>query len=392
MSSYLKIAFVIRNIGDYHVCRLLRLQSDIRVEGEEMLTIEATTTSGFYTHQQSRGSALKTNLNLKQLRGKTRISKVLGLLATLVKNRPPFIIVLGYNDELSLTALVASKLIKAQIFFLSDSKADDHVRNPVIERVKAALISRFDGAVVAGARHKQYFVKLGMNAASIRTGYDVVDNAFFNRRAAMFRAKRNLLGGSDLLKTKYVLCVSRLVPRKRVELAIRVFAESNLAAKGFRLLIVGEGPERQRLQDLILSLEFGRYIVLCGAVSNVRMPCYLAFASALVLTSEFDQWGLVVNEAMASGVPSLVTERCGCAGEIVINDINGYVWDGRDVRKGSDLLTEMVLDERKHAAFAEAGLITISQWGPELFSQSVRSLISRTQPAGGPLRSDVPST
>jgi 1,2-diacylglycerol 3-alpha-glucosyltransferase len=59
----------------------------------------------------------------------------------------------------------------------------------------------------------------------------------------------------------------------------------------------------------------------------------MGLASAFIQASTTEQWGLVVNEAMASGLPVLVSERCGCAPDLVKNGVNGYTFDPYDIKE-----------------------------------------------------------
>lgn len=370
-----RVAFVIRHVGDYHAPRLLRLQADLAAEGSELLVIEAARSSVFYRHKQSRASHLKENLNCITFDGSSRLSNVVGVARQLLRHRPDSILVLGYSDELSLSAFIVGKLLGAAVFFLCDSKADDQPRSAARDRLKSLIISRFNGALVAGARHKAYFSKLGLSPEVIETGFDVIDNSYFESRSARYRKKQSLFRKNHVTGNRYVLCVSRLVRRKRVDRAIDVFHNAGLAERGFKLLIVGDGPEQPLLEELIKSLSLEDHVLFCGAVKSSRMPLYYAYAEALILASEYDQWGLVVNEALSCGVPVLITERCGAAGEILLHGVNGYIWDGKDTAQAGRLLDDLVSDQARNRKFGAAGKRLMASWGLDRFSASARHLL-----------------
>jgi glycosyltransferase involved in cell wall biosynthesis len=100
-----------------------------------------------------------------------------------------------------------------------------------------------------------------------------------------------------------------------------------------------------------------------------ELPRFYAHAGAFVHASTTEQWGLVVNEAMASGLPVLVSNLCGCAPELVVEGINGFTFDPRDVdelARGMRRIASM--DESERAGLASAGQRRVSAWGLERFA------------------------
>jgi glycosyltransferase involved in cell wall biosynthesis len=116
-----------------------------------------------------------------------------------------------------------------------------------------------------------------------------------------------------------------------------------------------------------------------------ELPVWSGLASAFVHASTTEQWGLVVNEAMASGLPVLVSERCGCVRDLVENGINGLAFDPDDIQALAALMRRVaaMTDERR-AAMGRAGQRIIADWGPERFAdglmQAVQLAMSRPPP------------
>jgi glycosyltransferase involved in cell wall biosynthesis len=74
----------------------------------------------------------------------------------------------------------------------------------------------------------------------------------------------------------------------------------------------------------------GNKVHFFGFIQYDELPYFYNHAKALILPSWSDQWGLVVNEAMACGLPVLVSEKCGCAPDLVVNGKNGFTFDPND--------------------------------------------------------------
>ena len=100
-----------------------------------------------------------------------------------------------------------------------------------------------------------------------------------------------------------------------------------------------------------------------------ELPLYYANAGAFVHASTTEQWGLVVNEAMASGLPVLVSERCGCAPDLVETGRNGYTFDPHDVDALARLMLDMASDACDRAAMGRASREIVARWSPATFAE-----------------------
>lgn len=105
--------------------------------------------------------------------------------------------------------------------------------------------------------------------------------------------------------------IGQLISRKGVDVLIRALSE--IDDQVWRLVIIGDGPERQRLNDLASQLGLGARVEFMGSLSNEGALAFLQHADCLVLPSRFDGWGAVVNEALLAGCRVVVSDRCGAA-------------------------------------------------------------------------------
>lgn len=366
--------FIIENIGDYHAPRLRKLQDDLNSLGEMLYIIQIQEKSDFYKHTQNRSAKITPFLTIETL---TK-NKFIRLASIIIKQKPKTIFVLGFEKWHSLLALALSKIIKSKIIFMSDSKADDYTRSAVKETLKRWLLLFFDGALVAGEKHKEYYKSLGVSPDKILTGYDVIDNGFFYRKSKKYLSKISMLSKIFNINPGYVLCVSRLVPRKRVDVAIEIFYKSEVWKNGTQLIIVGNGSQKKALEDKINTLGLNSHVVFLHDVRNDQMPLLYAYSKILILASEYDQWGLCVNEALACGVPVIVSDRCGAANEIAINFKNSFVFS-EDLTLPSSFLNDFVNEKYNTAVFIQQSLSVINNWDLDKFSNALISL-SRKRP------------
>lgn len=113
-----------------------------------------------------------------------------------------------------------------------------------------------------------------------------------------------------------LLVVGALIRRKGLEELLRAAAAVQRDGHQFSLLLVGDGPERATLQQLVRQLGL-RHVTFAGSLAPEAMPGVYRSADVLVFPTLEDVWGLVVNEALWSGLPVLCSRYAGCAEEIV---------------------------------------------------------------------------
>lgn len=368
-----RVAYITSWVGDYHAPRLLGAQKALEAQGARLSVLQFGTRSGFYTHQQKRRDALVQQLDFKSFSGGTGMALVRQVWSVLRQEQPDHLLVLGYHEPISLTGLAYARLHGKKVTFLSESKADDHPRRAMVERAKSLILKAYNSGVVGGNRHRDYFRSLGFKGP-VEIGYDVIDNGYFHDAGARYARKRPLMTGCGILPKRYVLCVSRLVGRKRVPLALELFAKSGLAAEGVTFVLVGDGPLRAEVDAAIVGLGIRDAVLHLPMVANHRMPAYYACAEVVVLASEYDQWGLCINEAMACGTPTFLTPRCGSAGEIVTPE-NGVVFDAPGLDEAAQTLFDVVTDTARRQRMSEACLETMKNWDTDAFGNAIWNVV-----------------
>jgi glycosyltransferase involved in cell wall biosynthesis len=101
------------------------------------------------------------------------------------------------------------------------------------------------------------------------------------------------------------------------------------------------------------------------------LPAYYGLAGAYIQASTTEQWGLVVNEAMAAGLPVIISNRCGCAPDLVEEGRNGYTFDPYDLDALAGLLRKIAADDCDRAAMGQASREIIARWTPQTFAENL---------------------
>jgi 1,2-diacylglycerol 3-alpha-glucosyltransferase len=254
---------------------------------------------------------------------------------------PSSVLVPGWYTAPALASALWAKLHRRSSILMSETTEQDHPRAWWKERSKRILVRfLFDFGIAGGKPHVRYLRKLGFQPDKIARCYDVVDNAFFERATDRIRQNSKLRQLSGLPE-RFFLYVGRLAPEKNLPVLLRAFASYRSAGGTWSLVLVGDGGDRPELEALSQQLCVDREVMFAGLQVANRLPHYYAFAGCFVLPSIREPWGLVVNEALASGLPVLVSSRCGCAEDLVESEGNGYLFDPNNETELSDRMLAM---------------------------------------------------
>jgi len=161
----------------------------------------------------------------------------------------------------------------------------------------------------------------------------------------------------DNENNKFVfLTVGRLVAVKNIGLQIRAMAEAVKKYPNAELIIVGDGPERKKLELKIKNLKLQNYIKLLGWQNNPDE--FYSQADAFLLTSDYEGWGMVAVEAANYGLPIIMT-NVGCAGELIENEKSGLVVPVNNQIKLEEAMVRIIKDDSLRKKLAEGALSAI---------------------------------
>ena len=228
------------------------------------------------------------------------------------------VLLIGWHKKFLLQALLAAKRIGLPVL----ERGDSHLQTPRsrLKRIAKELaypvfLRQFDAALAVGAMNRDYWLHYRYPAAKVFSSPHCVDTAWFASRAthsarALLRQQLGIDPAAPV-----VLFAGKLVdfkqPLQIVE-AASLIRQSGVPAE---LLVAGDGPLRQAVMDRAAAL--GLRLHMPGFCNQSQMPAAFAAADALVLASNGQEtWGLVANEALASGTPAIVSDRVGCAPDL----------------------------------------------------------------------------
>lgn len=295
--------------------------------------------------------------------------------SALEQTNPDAIAVNGWNNFGSSVAADCCVRRGTPMIVMSESSRGDEPRIWWKETIKRRMVALYSAALVGGQRHVDYLVELGMPQQRIFTGYDVVDNDYFATRTAEVRNRKSELRNKHALPENYFLASARFIEKKNLPTLINAYAEYRRMSEtsgiaSWDLVLLGDGPLRQTLNTQVSTLNLHRHVHLPGFKPYNELPVYYALANAFVHSSTTEQWGLVVNEAIASGLPVIVSERCGCTPELVRH--NGSTFDPADVHElASQLLKMTSLSPEERKRLADTSYMISQNFAPERFGEGL---------------------
>ena len=301
---------------------------------------------------------------------------------------PAVAMIPGWGTPASLVALEWCLQNQRPAVVMSESNAFDEKRYALAELIKRIVVSSFSAGLAGGQLQREYLVTLGLPHDRVFTGYDVVDNEYFRQKAEEVRSQASEVRMKYGLPRKYFLASARFVPKKNLPMLIRAYAryrkltgnrddgQRTTDNRPWDLVLLGDGPLKTDLSRLISELRLHGHVHLPGFIQYRELPAYYALADVFVHASTTEQWGLVVNEAMATGLPVIVSSRCGCVPDLVAEGKNGFTFNPESVEAFGKLMVGISrLSERRLEEMGEESRRIIAGFTPTHFATAAQRAI-----------------
>lgn len=244
------------------------------------------------------------------------------------------------------------------------------------KRVALSLLFRSTAAFLAiGSPGREFYKHFGVSDEQIFFSPYCVDNAFFIENSASLRHRKSDLKRSFGLDDRpVVLFVGKLVERKRpFDLLLAYEAIHEYAG----LVFVGDGPLRPALERYAADRNLSQ-VHFAGFKNQSELPQFYAMADLFVLPSSAEEVSpLVINEAMCSGLPIVISDAIPSSVDYVRNGENGYIFPCGDVTRLRDVLIHLLSDRQRLAAFGEKSQAMIANWDIGAAARGILSALER---------------
>jgi glycosyltransferase involved in cell wall biosynthesis len=257
----------------------------------------------------------------------------------LAANKVDVLAVHGWHLKSYLQAAKAGRFLGMPVMARTDSHLDtprSRMKRAIKAIVHPLFLRKFDMFLPTGIRSAQYLRHYWVPESRIHVVPHCIDVETFASAAVRARANRERLraefgasGGEQI-----VLFVGKLIGVKGLPILIEALASLAASGRAIRLVVVGSGPLAERLAAMANARSLPASFI--GFVNQTRMPEIYAAADVLVLPSYSETWGLVVNEAFACGLPAIVSDRVGCAPDMIMDGLTGTIIPVGNVERLAD--------------------------------------------------------
>ena len=294
----------------------------------------------------------------------------------LVQAVPDAILCGGYNYMASWQALISARRKRVPFLLWSESSLEDtRGGHAFVEMVKAEFFARCNGVVVPGRSAHEYVRAQGIAEDRIFTAVNAVDNEFFANAASATRHESENARRKLDLPRRFFLFVGRLVRQKGVFDLLQAYAKlDDQLREQIGLVLIGDGPMRSELESRAASIVPGS-VKFTGFVHQEDLGKYYGLAEMLVMPTYTDTWGLVVNEAMACGLPIVLSRIAGCAADLVTESWNGHLISPGDISSLTSAMRCIATQESVRHTMSENSLRRISSYSAKEWSAGVSGAI-----------------
>jgi len=375
-ADFMTFAVCFTNFGPYHLTRLRALAHRLHKRGDRLVAYEVAGSERRYPWNRSQDDEPFAWITLfpdQVLETLDPAACRRAITVALDRDRPDALGIVGYARPESMAAARWARRQGRPAILMSESRAIDRPRVWWKELIKKRRLRWFDSALVGGPPHRDYLANLGMPPDRVALGYNAVDNDYFAKQAHRWRASTE--GRSGLPAAPYFLTVCRFVAEKNLIRLIRAFARLRLqsdSCAAWDLVLGGDGPGSGEVEGAIAMSGCAQAIHRPGFLQADSLPRWYAHAAAFVLPSLSEPWGLVVNEAAASGLPLLVSTHAGCSLTLVPepDGTTGSRFDPLDLEAIKTKLAWMAaLPEESRRAMGQRAAEVVAHWGPDRFAQ-----------------------
>ena len=270
------------------------------------------------------------------------------------------------------------------VVMMDNVRRPDVLRSRIVNAVKQRFYANVDAMLIPAASHTATYEAFGIPRERLFFGLNVTDNEWFAARAEAAKKSgfREALGRP--LPTRFFLVVGRQVPKKNLHGVLNGYARYLREAKqsAVDLLLVGEGVEHDALQQRVRQEGISGVHFLPFLKPSDLAVVYAA-AQALILGSfHGETWGIVANEAMACGLPVLVSNECGCSETLVDPGKNGWTFDPHNANDIEKALSRLALcTAEQWADMSRHSREIVSHWGLRRFAEGAWAAIEASQSA-----------
>jgi glycosyltransferase involved in cell wall biosynthesis len=286
-------------------------------------------------------------------------------------------VLLDYANVSAWFAYLAARLRGRAVIMRAEADLNRPYRTKwtqIKRRFLSTVLKHCDAVMYSCEKNRQYFKSFGVPDDKLFPILSSVDNTYFTsllESCTQLRiAQRNKYG----IPQDAVVAIfsGRLIQRKRPLDLLAAYKQISSQQKNLWLIYIGDGPLREIIEQETHSA-IGLDQVLCvGFRNQSELPAHYMMADFFVMPSEWDPTPKALNEAVVSGLPSIVSTGIGQANDLIVDSVNGFVFEVGNIEQLSQAMLSISKDRLLRETFSKrAQAAALEEWSPEKNAQGV---------------------
>jgi glycosyltransferase involved in cell wall biosynthesis len=290
---------------------------------------------------------------------------------------------IGWGTVTSLLGMVACRLARVPFFLFSDSSftpAEDGPARRLRARLLRALFARTCGFLISGELNGRYYQHYGADSARFSLLPWAIDNERFEAGCRFAPGEREAMRARLGIRDDQMAVVfsGKLLPAKGPMTLLQA-AERAKSRDRIAIVFLGQGEQREVLEAY--AREHGVHAHFPGFVNQSELPKHYAMGDAFVLPSFGDARATVINEAMACGLPVVLTDRCGPIGDIAREGDNAFVFPAGNDAALAAILDRLFEEPALRRRMGQRSREILSRWDYRRGVEGVNEALAKCLPA-----------
>jgi glycosyltransferase involved in cell wall biosynthesis len=368
----MKIVITHTDFRIYWPPRLLALHKLLKALGHTLFVIEIAGKGSPYAFEKVKTKSAELNWHIlfpesamEEINSRSIQS---ALRAKLQELNPDVVIAGAIAFQSGAGALKWKARTGRPVILFDDARPEDVKRNRLVNFIKKTFYQNVDAVICPALSHSIGFEEWGIKKERIFYGIDVVDNELFKKSVS----KDQLPSEIDKIHQPFVLAIGRQIEKKNWQGLLKAFVryKTENPTSLLNLVFIGDGLSHS---SLVAEAKEREDIVFIPFVQQDNIVQYYHRARGLILPSRYGEtWGLVVNEAMAAGLPVLVSNQCGCANTLVYDGINGWTFEPEHTGEILEAIRKLdQLTQAQWERMSQSSEDIIKEWGLPRFTKGV---------------------
>ncbi len=264
-----------------------------------------------------------------------------GFTRALVRFSPDVIIGNGFSLATAKAAMYCHLTNRGMMIMAETIAGPNGVTGVPVGLIRGLMTRQARKMLLSGSKSREYVVSLPFGGRTpVETGVLNIDTRVFEALGERRQIHENRV-------VKRLLFTGYLNKRKNAQAVIHLAARLAKKRSDFLVTIVGDGEERPSLERLTVSLGVATFVSFVGYKQYKEILHYYAASDIFLFPTHYDIWGLVLNEAMASGLACIVSDKANAHVDLIQDGVNGYVRSFSDLDSVEALLLQLLDDPER---------------------------------------------